>query len=52
MHIHSWKCEQTQQFNLIKMETKSCLQLPHLMQLHPEVRNILPELQEVYFERN
>lgn len=31
---------------------RSCLELPHLVKLHPEVRNILPELQEVDFERN
>lgn len=24
-----------------------CLNLSHLMELHPEVRNVLPELQEV-----
>lgn len=28
---------------------RSCLNLSHLMELHPEVRNILPELQEVDF---
>lgn len=28
------------------------LQLPHLLQLHPEIRHILPELQQVGFERN
>lgn len=39
-------------FNLIKRRERSCLQLSHLMELHPEVRNILPELQEVDFERN
>lgn len=38
--------------SLIKTGTKSCLQLPHLMELHPEVRDILPELQEVHFEWN
>lgn len=31
---------------------RSCLNLSHLMELHPEVRNILPELQEVDFQRS
>lgn len=31
--------------------TRPCLQLSHLVELHPEVRHILPELQEVDFER-
>ncbi len=38
--------------NLIKRRKRSCLQLSHLMELHPEVRNILPELQEIDFKRN